>query len=208
VLLKGMIPIEPADPASAGWEEPAADCNSMMLCAALAAGEMSATIMRYTQDWSSLIPGVRATLAESGLADVKVGIGLNFNRLDAVQGSGQPAGGFFGFLFGARPPPPRNTPAIDGAAVYNLIANEIDFLGISAYAPYSGPGMPLNEFENSVFNVADSLRLHGNGLNLGALANSGKLELHYSEFGLGGGGPGNAAVRVFISWMCLLTSVL
>jgi len=167
----------------------------VLLCIAAAAGEMSATIMRYTQDWMSVIPGVRATIAESGLADVKVGIGLNFNRLDAVQGSGPPAGGFFGFLFGARSPPPRDTPAINGAAVYDLIANEIDFLGISAYAPYTGPGMPLNEFENSVFNVADSLRQFGNGVNLAALAASGKVEVQLLEFGLGGGGPGNAAVR-------------
>jgi hypothetical protein len=48
---------------------------------------MSATIMRFTSAWRALIPGLKQRLLASTLpggppADVKIGIGLNFNRLD------------------------------------------------------------------------------------------------------------------------------
>jgi hypothetical protein len=128
------------------------------------------------------------------LADVMVGIGLNFNALDQTEYSVAPNQGL-GWIFGSGARAPRYpVPTIDGAALNNLVNNEIDFIGISAYAPYSGPGMLLNEFENSAFNVGDSLKTLGNGIDLAALVNSGKLELHYSEFGIGGGNEGNAAV--------------
>jgi hypothetical protein len=128
------------------------------------------------------------------LADVMVGIGLNFNALDQTEYSVAPNQGL-GWIFGSGARAPRYpVPTIDGAALNNLVSNEIDFIGISAYAPYSGPGMSLNEFENSAFNVGDSLKTLGNGIDLAALVNSGKLELHYSEFGIGGGNEGNAAV--------------
>lgn len=158
-------------------------------------GEMSATMMRYTRDWASTIPDLRRMIGTT-LADVKVGVGLNFNALDQTEYSVAPNTGL-GWMFGSGSRASRYpVPSIDGAALNNLVNNEIDFIGISAYAPYSGPGMLLNEFENSAFNVGDSLRTLGNGIDLASLVNSGKLELHYSEFGIGGGNEGNAAPAV------------
>eukprot|EP00878_Enallax_costatus_P016588 GHUV01017406.1.p1 GENE.GHUV01017406.1~~GHUV01017406.1.p1 ORF type:complete len:494 (+),score=70.49 GHUV01017406.1:303-1784(+) len=157
-------------------------------------GEMSATVMRYTAEWQALIPGLRSTIG-SKHADVKIGIGLNFNALDAVEGGTPPPnGGLIGWLVGSRRASQNPIPSIDAAAVNKLVSQDIDFIGISAYAPYTGPGMQLNEFENSAFNVGESLRLLANGVNIASLINSGKLELHYSEFGIGGGDENNARV--------------
>lgn len=154
---------------------------------------MCATIMRYTSDWMSTIPSLRAIMG-SDLADIKFGIGLNFNALDQTEYSVAPNTGF-GWMFGAQRSD-RYAPSIDAAAIYNMVTNTIDFIGISAYAPYTGPGMGLNEFENSAFNVGESLRSLG-GVDLTALINSGKVELHYSEFGIGGGNEGNAQVSTY-----------
>jgi hypothetical protein len=59
-------------------------------------------------------------------------------------------------------------------------------VGISAYAPYSGAGLALNEFENAAFMFGKEMRDVYN-IDVLGLINSGKLELQYSEFGLGGG---------------------
>ncbi|KAF6266415.1 hypothetical protein COO60DRAFT_1474808 [Scenedesmus sp. NREL 46B-D3] len=142
-------------------------------------GEMSATMMRYTRDWVSTIPDLRALIGTT-LADVKFGVGLNFNALDQTEYSVAPNQGLG--WFGSRASAARYpVPSIDGDALNDLVTKEVDFIGISAYAPYSGPGI---------------LRTLGNGIDLAALINSGKLELHYSEFGIGGGNEGNAAPAV------------
>lgn len=156
---------------------------------------MSATVMRYTSAWASLISAIKGTIG-SQYADVKVGIGLNFNALDDTENHKVMNSGIFGFLWGSGQRASRVAmPAIDGNAVSNLISNQIDFVGISAYAPYSGNGFGPNEFENSAFMVGDSLKRLANGVCLSCLVNSGKLELHYSEFGVGGGHEGNQQVR-------------
>lgn len=155
---------------------------------------MSATIMRYTSQWATMVPAIKSIIGGKH-ADVKVGIGLNFNALDATETHPPQGSGLVGFLLGSGQRAARYpVPGIDGGAVRDLITNKIDFVGISAYAPYSGPGFGINEFENSAFNVGDSLKSFGGGVNLAGLANSGKIELHYSEFGIGGGQNGNAAV--------------
>lgn len=150
--------------------------------------------MRYTSQWATMVPQIKNIIGNKH-ADVKVGIGLNFNALDATETHPPAGSGFFG-LFGSGQRAARYpVPGIDGGAVNDLITNKIDFVGISAYAPYSGPGFGLNEFENSAYNVGDALRSFGGGVNLAGLANNGKIELHYSEFGIGGGKNGNAEVR-------------
>lgn len=155
---------------------------------------MSATIMRYTSQWATMVPAIKSIVGTKH-ADVKVGIGLNFNALDATETHPPQGTGLVGFLLGSGQRAARYpVPGIDGGAVRDLISNKIDFVGISAYAPYSGPGFGINEFENSAFNVGDALKSFGGGVNLAGLANSGKVELHYSEFGIGGGQNGNAAV--------------
>jgi hypothetical protein len=158
---------------------------------------MSATLMRYTSDWATLIPVIKNTIG-STLADVKVGVGLNFNALDAVECANQPttATGIFGALLGAATTTCTNTaaPAIQAAAVKDLLSNKLDFLGISAYAPYSGANFAISELQNAAFNVADALSSFASGLSLSSLIDAGKLELHYSEFGIGGGVNGLAQI--------------
>lgn len=161
--------------------------------------------MRFPSDWASLVPVVKNILGSS-LADVKVSVGLNFNALDAVEtqplegaaaasttGSQVEAGmGSFWGLFGTAPSTPAVrypslVPAINAASVKNLLANKADFLGISAYYPYSGADFAPAEFGASAQQVATDLATLAGGHNLAALAGSGKLELHYSEFGIGCG---------------------
>jgi hypothetical protein len=48
--------------------------------------------------------------------------------------------------------------------------------------------------QNSAFNVGNALATLANGVSLSSLAKSGKLELHYSEFGVGGGVNGLAQI--------------
>lgn len=155
---------------------------------------MSATLMRYTSQWATL-PAAIKNIVGNKHADVKVGIGLNFNALDATETHPPANSGLIGLLVGSGQRASRYpVPGIDGAAVNDLVSNKIDFVGISAYAPYSGAGFGLSEFENSAFNVGEALKSLGGGVNLAALVNMGKVELHYSEFGIGGGQNGNAQV--------------
>jgi hypothetical protein len=209
---------------------------------------MSATVMRYPREWAALVDPLRARVGP--LADVKLGIGLNFNRLDDTSSTGQVGAVRGGFLItlphlfcrdaGARdgckallhprqrnqtnltksrrpptlhhppaqtfsssrvswlmwaagatggrgadrihaytpgpathpPCPPlnprrtlhdptprtrpdiatgRHVPPIDGPGIKSLIEQKLDFVGVSAYAPLSGPGMQRKEFENAAF---------------------------------------------------------
>jgi hypothetical protein len=157
---------------------------------AMPPGEMSATIMRFTSDWASLVPIIRTTIGTTRV-DVKVGAGLNFNALDAVEcaegtSSSSGSSGIFGFLFGGTTSCNPNAPAIQAANIRDLFANQLDFLGISAYSPYTSASFALSEFNDAALDVAGHLSNLA-GLNLQSLATSGKLELHYGEFGLGGG---------------------
>jgi hypothetical protein len=165
--------------------------------------------MRFASDWAALFPVVKSIIGNS-LADIKVGVGLNFNALDAVEsqplegstasstaGSQLEAGmGSFWSAFGLSTPSapavcyPSSVPAINPASVRDLLANKADFLGISAYYPYSGADFVPAEFEASARQVATDLSRLAGGLDLASLAGSGKLELHYSEFGIGCGVDG------------------
>lgn len=155
---------------------------------------MSATLMRFTNDWASLIPYIKGIIG-TDMADVKVGIGLNFNALDAVEGANTAGTSLLGMLLGSGVSSNTNSanaPSIQEANVKALFDNGIDFLGISAYAPYSGAQFGLNEFQNAAFNVGDALASLADGVNLPELVKAGKVELHYSEFGIGGGVNGLA----------------
>jgi hypothetical protein len=171
--------------------------------------------MRYPSQWAKLVPVVRSIIG-SKHADVKVGIGLNFNHLHVVDSqyySAQAVDPSDGYWLGSgqravSPATLQNANAfsaapIDGAGVRGLVSEVIDFVGVSAYAPYSAPGFPKHEFENSAFNLGDALRTYANGVDLAALVRAGKIELHYSEFGLGGGENGNRQV-CFVALQSLL----
>lgn len=163
--------------------------------------------MRFSSDWASLFPVVKNIIGSS-LADVKVGVGLNFNALDGVES--QPLddastttntqneagmGSFWSIFVGQASTAPKvkfpaNVPEINAAAVNDLLSNKADFLGISAYYPYTGANFQVTEFESSARKVAEDLANLAGGLNIVTLADSGKLELHYGEFGIGCGVDG------------------
>jgi hypothetical protein len=160
--------------------------------------------MRYTTSWSNLYSFVKNTVG-TDLADVKVGVGLNFNALDAVESQPLDAApstqteagrGSFWNLFGSQEPTapavkyPAIVPEIIAANVRDLLSAQLDFLGISAYFPYSSANFDLSEFEASAGQVAKDLFTLAGGVNLATLARTGKLELHYSEFGIGCGVDG------------------
>ncbi|WIA33971.1 hypothetical protein OEZ86_007066 [Tetradesmus obliquus] len=171
-------------------------------------GEMSATIMRFAGQWAGIIPRLRDRVGNAH-ADIKMGVGLNFNRLDDTSSVTKTYDSsrlswlawMMGVERGAADAPP-----IDANALRSLLSQQLDFVGISAYAPYTGSGMALSEFENAAFMFGNEMR-DSYGINVLGLVSSGKLELQYSEFGLGGGGsygggqvarsPGEVALRPF-----------
>ncbi|KAI8472420.1 MAG: hypothetical protein J3K34DRAFT_210613 [Monoraphidium minutum] len=147
-------------------------------------GEMGATIMKYPRSWAAAIEPLRQRVGP--LADVLFGIGINFTGLrnSPTDTRVLPIAGFIMGLFGRPPAQDGGDPQGDPIGVKDLIENRISFIGISAYAPMTGPGFPLNEFENAAFMIKDDLATMG--IDLAALINSGSIELHYSEFGIGG----------------------
>lgn len=154
---------------------------------------MSATIMRFAAAWGKLMPGLRERIAgnNAGSVDVKMGVGLNFNRLDDTTSVDQQWGSsrlsWLGWQMGVDENR-DGVPKIDVDALQRLFTQELDFLGLSAYAPYNlqGSSIPLKEFENSAFILCQEM-LDSYDIDIKGLANSGKLELQYSEFGIGGG---------------------
>jgi hypothetical protein len=55
---------------------------------------------------------------------------------------------FFGLFGGSAGQAPN-----DPGAIKDMIENKLSFIGVSAYAPGTGPGFPTNELENAAFNV-------------------------------------------------------
>lgn len=164
-----------------------------------AQGEMSATIMRYASEWARLVPGLRQRIKGSVAADsvqVKMGIGLNFNRLDdttSVQKQwGSSRMSWLAWQVGLETPGGTQeggaAPPIDTEGLGRLFGEELQFVAISAYAPYNlaGNSLSVNEFENSAFIFCTEM-LDSYGIDVKGLARSGQLEFHFSEFGIGGG---------------------
>jgi hypothetical protein len=152
-------------------------------------GEMSATIMRFSREWGSMTEDLRARVEGGlGLADVKIGVGLNFNRLDDTTSISKTYGSSrISWLLWAVDAEGQagNAPEIDVVSLRQLFNQQLDFVGISAYAPFTGPGMTLNEFENSAFTFGEAMAEYG--IDIRGLVTAGKLDLQYSEFGIGGG---------------------
>lgn len=144
--------------------------------------------MRYTSNWSQLIPLVKDTIG-SDFADVKVGAGLNFNALEAVEGTATTLGSAFldALLGGAiKAPTNASAPVIQVDMLKVLLKDKLDFLCVGAYSPFSGADFGINEFHNAATSVAQALASIV-GIDIGDLVKSGKLELIYSQFGIGGG---------------------
>jgi hypothetical protein len=67
-----------------------------------------------------------------------------------------------------------------------LLMEKLDFLGVSAYSPFSGVDFGVNEFQDAATGVIQALASIV-GVDIGSLVKSGKLELIYNQFGIGGG---------------------
>jgi hypothetical protein len=120
---------------------------------------MSATLMRYTSDWAQLIPMVKHTIG-TNFAEVKVGAGLNFNALEAVEGTAANLGSAFldALLSGIiKAPASAIAPAIQVEMLKVLLVEKLDFLVVSAYSPFSGVDFSINEFQNAATSVTQAL---------------------------------------------------
>jgi hypothetical protein len=159
----------------------------VLLLLPLPTGDMSATLLRFTNDWMDLVPTVKDIIG-SDVADVKVGAGLSYNPLDAVEGAVTSAAGLFtSFIGDITGMADSSVPDIQIFNIKELLSDKLDFLGLSAFAPFSGANFATSEFMNSATQMATALSKLVPGLDLTQLLKTGKLELHYSEWGLGGG---------------------
>jgi hypothetical protein len=92
---------------------------------------MSATIMRFAAQWGTLIPRLRDRVGNMH-ADIKMGVGLNFNRLDDTTSVSQTYGSsrlsWLAWLTGVEGPGSANAPPIDANALRALISQQLDFV--------------------------------------------------------------------------------
>jgi len=157
-------------------------------------GEMSTTAVRYPTEWRALVEPVRARASAPGCPPVRVGLGLNFNRLDDLSSVSQTHGSsrlsWASWALGLNDlgrAAKDGVPALDGRAVGELLRS-VDFVSVSAYAPVSGPGFRPDELGNSAFMLVDQLEAIGvPGARDGLFKPDGPLDLVYGEIGLGGG---------------------
>jgi hypothetical protein len=92
---------------------------------------MSATIMRFAAQWGGVIPRLRDRVGSTH-ADVKMGVGLNFNRLDDTTSVSQTYGSsrlsWLAWLTGIEGPGAGDAPPIDANALRALISQQLDFV--------------------------------------------------------------------------------
>ena len=105
---------------------------------------MGSTISKFPRDWASVVDSVKARVG--GDADVLMGIGINFTGLSKeATNQGIP---LLAVLFGT----PVDLPP-DPAGIKALVEDKLAFIGVSAYAPITGPGFSPSELENAAFNI-------------------------------------------------------
>lgn len=97
---------------------------------------MSATIMRFAPAWGRLIPRLKASIAgDSTDVDIKMGVGLNFNRLDDTTSVNKEFGSsrlsWLAWQVGIEPPAGSRDgiPEINEDALRALFTQQLDFLG-------------------------------------------------------------------------------
>jgi hypothetical protein len=92
---------------------------------------MSATIMRFAAQWGNLIPRLRDRVGNAH-ADIKMGVGLNFNRLDDTTSVSQTYGSsrlsWLAWLTGVQGPGAADAHPIDANALRSLISQQLDFV--------------------------------------------------------------------------------
>lgn len=148
-------------------------------------GEMGATVFFHPQEWIEVIGRIRNRIVTARALDNRAGpvlIGLGANNLkacgcqyvgivDAYEYLGNLSATF----------DPSIYPDIPSVKKAYLAA---DFLGISAYIPMPTPQFQVCQLEGLLERMDQELGLYN--MSLGELTTGG-TELHYSEYGLGGG---------------------
>jgi hypothetical protein len=155
-------------------------------------GEMSATVVRFPEQWRALVEKVRSRASAPGCPPVRIGVGLNFNRLDDLSSISQThdssrlswAGWALGINDIGRGG--GDVPKINGKAFGDTLRS-VEFVSVSAYAPVSGPGFKQDELGNSAFMLVDQLEAVGVPGARALFKPAGPLDLMYGEVGLGGG---------------------
>lgn len=148
-------------------------------------GEMGATIFFHPEDWIEVIERMRNRIVSARVLDNRAGpvlIGLGANNLKAC-------GCVFVGIVDAYEYLRNLTETFDPSIYPNIPAVKsvyltADFLGISAYIPMPTPQFQVCQLEGLLERMDLELGLYN--ISLGELT-AGGTELHYSEYGLGGG---------------------
>ncbi|GIL64350.1 hypothetical protein Vafri_18320, partial [Volvox africanus] len=177
-------------------------------------GEMSATVLSYPREYTQLVDEMRerllAGMLRAGVSDeymdiqrslTQVGVSFNFNKVSQVNTGGGAGGGsaasvlsrFVGFgpfgaitsNLGGRGLLQARSKGFDLVGLQGLF-EKIDFLGISAYAALDDPNFPTTALQNAAFTFFGEMR-DNVGLDAAAILHRRRIDLHYSEFGMGGG---------------------
>ena len=177
-------------------------------------GEMGATVFRYPGQYKRLLSSVRQTIIDASSSTsrvasqsspgIKMGLSFNFRMVDGGQAPSNQAStqetisravfpgssltlgpilsSFLAPNVGVRSS--SNAPPFDASSVIDLIS-ALDFIGISAYAPLD-LDFEQNDLQNSAFNFMAELT-QALGTDADKLIRSRGIELHFVEFGVGGG---------------------
>lgn len=140
--------------------------------------EMGATLFYHAASYRSMVPRVKAAVAEGGTpaAAVRVGVNINWEKVCGCPGGLMPSSNYFSELQARWPEVRRSLSVWDVQALLRAV----DWIGVSAYAPL--PEAPAaRDLDGSLRRADRELRLFGVDLR------SLRKELVYSEFGIGGG---------------------
>jgi hypothetical protein len=155
-------------------------------------GEMGATVFAYPNEWIDVVQRIRSRIttarATSGTAG-PVLVGLGANNLKACGCEYIGIVDAYEYLAALKSTfDPSKYP--DLPAVKELYKTA-DFLGISAYIPVSTPNFTTCELEGLLERMDVELGLYN--ISLKEITDAG-TELHYSEYGVGGGTSQNGDV--------------
>lgn len=107
---------------------------------------MSATVMRFASEWGGLVEGLRRRIGAGGHADVQLGIGLNFNRLDDVTSVSKTYDSsrisWLMWQLGAEGGGGADAPLVDVAGLRRLLQQQLDFVSRGPQPGACAPSVP------------------------------------------------------------------
>lgn len=143
-------------------------------------GEMSATVMYHPQQYIRMMDVVRANLLkdrpDSWAPSLKIGLQMNYNKLCACVEEDAIHPDFESSL--AKIIHHFDLPAI------KRVFQATEFIGMSSY-PSLSPGFRESDLENALWQFARELKFFG--VSLEKLTMVAGKELHWTEYGVGGG---------------------